>query len=198
MLYHTYQVHSDVFAPIRLMAEFFRGVLTQPWPLIENAPLVKHGGGDGAALQCRDVARSAGIRHPQGGRRRRGGRCHRRGRCLASVLPTPPFSQGWNPRRADRPRRGAAFGAFFDLAARHRRDPLAGPQRLHHRLGECAGHPATLWSVRSRRLCRCGEPVRSALGAENPCHGGVPAFGPGAGRGVAAGQPPATPASRPR
>src|SRR5271154_6591752 len=31
----------------------------------------ERGGGDGAALQCRDVARSAGIRHPQGGRRRR-------------------------------------------------------------------------------------------------------------------------------
>jgi len=34
MLYDTYQVHSDALAPIRLMAEFFRGVLTQPWPLI--------------------------------------------------------------------------------------------------------------------------------------------------------------------
>ena len=40
MLYDTYQVHSDVLAPIRLMAEFFRGVLTQPWPLIGDAPLV--------------------------------------------------------------------------------------------------------------------------------------------------------------
>jgi hypothetical protein len=36
MLYDTYQVHSDVLAPIRLMAEIFRGVLTQPWPLIAN------------------------------------------------------------------------------------------------------------------------------------------------------------------
>src|ERR1700745_3404624 len=41
MLYDTYQVHNDVLAPIRLTAEFFRGVLTQPWPLIRNAPLVR-------------------------------------------------------------------------------------------------------------------------------------------------------------
>ena len=38
MLYDTYQAHNDVLAPIRVMAEFFRGVLTQPWPLIRDAP----------------------------------------------------------------------------------------------------------------------------------------------------------------
>src|ERR1700738_5152155 len=46
----------------------------------------ERGGGDGAALQCRDVARSAGIWHPQGGRRRRGGWRDRGGRRLASFL----------------------------------------------------------------------------------------------------------------
>jgi poly(3-hydroxybutyrate) depolymerase len=57
MLYDTYQVHSDVLAPIRLMAEFFRGVLTQPWPLVENVPLVR---GAAAAME---LLSNAGMSH---------------------------------------------------------------------------------------------------------------------------------------
>jgi poly(3-hydroxybutyrate) depolymerase len=57
MLYDTYQVHSDVLAPIRLMAEFFRGVLTQPWPLIENAPIVR---GAAAAME---LLSNSGMSH---------------------------------------------------------------------------------------------------------------------------------------
>src|ERR1700758_3149207 len=57
MLYDTYQVHSDVLAPIRLMAEFFRGMLTQPWPLIENAPLVRN------AAAAMELLSNAGMSH---------------------------------------------------------------------------------------------------------------------------------------
>src|SRR5262249_27609037 len=57
MLYDTYQAHTDVLAPIRLMAEFFRGVLTQPWPLIGNAPLVR---GAAAAME---LLSNAGMSH---------------------------------------------------------------------------------------------------------------------------------------
>src|SRR5260370_55279 len=57
MLYDTYQIHSDVLAPIRLMAEFFRGVLTQPWPLIENAPLVR------SAAAAMELLSNAGMSH---------------------------------------------------------------------------------------------------------------------------------------
>ena len=57
MLYDTYQVQSDVLAPIRLMAEFFRGVLTQPWPLIEDAPFVR---GTAAAME---LLSNAGMSH---------------------------------------------------------------------------------------------------------------------------------------
>src|SRR6201984_2775144 len=57
MLYDTYQVHSDVLAPIRLMAEFFRGMLTQPWPLIENAPLVR------SAAAAMELLSNAGMSH---------------------------------------------------------------------------------------------------------------------------------------
>jgi poly(3-hydroxybutyrate) depolymerase len=57
MLYDTYQIQSDVLAPIRLMAEFFRGVLTQPWPLIENAPFVR---GTAAAME---LLSNAGMSH---------------------------------------------------------------------------------------------------------------------------------------
>jgi poly(3-hydroxybutyrate) depolymerase len=57
MLYDTYQTHSDVLAPIRLMAEFFRGVLTQPWPLIKDAPLVR---GTAAAME---LLSNAGMSH---------------------------------------------------------------------------------------------------------------------------------------
>src|ERR1700751_4034748 len=57
MLYDTYQVHRDVLAPIRLMAEFFRGVLTQPWPLIKDAPLVR------SAAAAMELLSNAGMSH---------------------------------------------------------------------------------------------------------------------------------------
>jgi poly(3-hydroxybutyrate) depolymerase len=57
MLYDTYQAHHDVLAPIRLMAEVFRGVLIQPWPLIGNAPLVR---GAAAAME---LLSNAGMSH---------------------------------------------------------------------------------------------------------------------------------------
>jgi poly(3-hydroxybutyrate) depolymerase len=57
MLYDTYQAHSDALAPIKLIAEFFRGVLTQPWPLIEDAPLVR---GAAAAME---LLSNAGMSH---------------------------------------------------------------------------------------------------------------------------------------
>jgi poly(3-hydroxybutyrate) depolymerase len=57
MLYDTYQVHSDVLAPIRLMAEFFRGVFSQPWPLIADVPMVK---GAAAAME---LLSHAGMSH---------------------------------------------------------------------------------------------------------------------------------------
>jgi len=57
MLYDTYQVHSDVLAPIRLVAEFFRGMLTQPWPLIESTPFVR---GTAAAME---LLSNAGMSH---------------------------------------------------------------------------------------------------------------------------------------
>ena len=57
MLYDTYQVQSDVLAPIRLMAEFFRGVFSQPWPLIEDIPVVR---GAAAAME---LLSNAGMSH---------------------------------------------------------------------------------------------------------------------------------------
>src|SRR6202035_5522988 len=66
MLYDTYQAHSDVLTSIRLMAEFFRGVLTHPWPLIENAPLVR------SAAAAMELLSNAGMSHdrPEFGIRR--------------------------------------------------------------------------------------------------------------------------------
>src|ERR687888_632078 len=57
MLYDTYQVHSDVLAPIRLTAEFLRGVLTQPWPLVKDIPLVRR---TAAAME---LLSNAGMSH---------------------------------------------------------------------------------------------------------------------------------------
>jgi poly(3-hydroxybutyrate) depolymerase len=57
MLYDAYQAQHDVLAPIRLMAEIFRGVLTQPWPLIGNVPLVR---GAAAAME---LLSHAGMSH---------------------------------------------------------------------------------------------------------------------------------------
>jgi poly(3-hydroxybutyrate) depolymerase len=57
MLYDTYQAHTDFLAPIRLIAEFYRGVLTQPWPLIGNLPCVR---GAAAAME---LLSNAGMSH---------------------------------------------------------------------------------------------------------------------------------------
>src|SRR5712691_2487941 len=57
MLYDTYQAHIDFLAPIRLLAEFYRGVLTQPWPLIGDAPLVR------SAAAAMELLSNAGMSH---------------------------------------------------------------------------------------------------------------------------------------
>ena len=53
MLYETYQVQSDVFAPIRWLAQTTQGVLNQPWPLLAHHPLVRS-----AAAACELVSRA--------------------------------------------------------------------------------------------------------------------------------------------
>jgi poly(3-hydroxybutyrate) depolymerase len=57
MLYDTYQAQNDVLAPIRLMAEFFRSVLAQPWPLIGDAPLVR------STAAAMELLSNAGMSH---------------------------------------------------------------------------------------------------------------------------------------
>src|SRR5438034_4297970 len=57
MLYDTYQAHTDFLAPIRLMAGFYRGVLTQPWPLIGDLPFIR---GAAAAME---LLSNAGMSH---------------------------------------------------------------------------------------------------------------------------------------
>jgi poly(3-hydroxybutyrate) depolymerase len=57
MLYDSYLAHNDALAPIRLFAEFCRGVLIQPWPLIKDAPLVR------SAAAAMELLSNAGISH---------------------------------------------------------------------------------------------------------------------------------------
>jgi|SRR5579864_1154735 len=38
MLYEAYQAQSDAFAPVRLIADWARGCLEQPWPLLGGLP----------------------------------------------------------------------------------------------------------------------------------------------------------------
>ena len=57
MLYETYQAHHDILAPIRLMAEAFRGMLDQPWPLVGNAPLLR------SAAAAMELLSNAGMSH---------------------------------------------------------------------------------------------------------------------------------------
>jgi poly(3-hydroxybutyrate) depolymerase len=57
MLYEAYQVHTEVFGPVRLMAEVLRGFLDQPWPLIGNAPIIR---GAAAAME---LLSNAGMSH---------------------------------------------------------------------------------------------------------------------------------------
>jgi poly(3-hydroxybutyrate) depolymerase len=57
MLYTAYQVHSDVLAPVRLMAEATRGWLQYPWPFLGGHPMVR-----GLAAACELLSR-AGMSH---------------------------------------------------------------------------------------------------------------------------------------
>lgn len=57
MLYTAYQVHSDVLAPVRLIAEATRGWLQHPWPMVGGHPVVR-----GMAAACELMAR-AGMSH---------------------------------------------------------------------------------------------------------------------------------------
>ncbi len=57
MLYDAYQAHNDIFGPIRLMAETFRGWLDHPWPVIGGLPLVR---GAAAAME---LLSHAGMSH---------------------------------------------------------------------------------------------------------------------------------------
>lgn len=57
MLYDAYQVHNDVLAPARLVAEAFRGFLDQPWPLIGNAPLIR------TVAAAMELLSNAGMSH---------------------------------------------------------------------------------------------------------------------------------------
>jgi poly(3-hydroxybutyrate) depolymerase len=57
MLYQAYQIHNDVLFPIRLLAEAFRGVLSQPWPLVGNAPLIR------SAAAAMELLSNAGMSH---------------------------------------------------------------------------------------------------------------------------------------
>ena len=57
MLYEAYQVHNDVLGPVRLMAETFRCLFNQPWPLFANAPLVR------SASAAMELLSNAGMSH---------------------------------------------------------------------------------------------------------------------------------------
>jgi len=57
MLYETYQAHSDLFGPVRWMAQAMQGLLAQPWPLVAHHPVIRS-----AAAACELVAR-AGMWH---------------------------------------------------------------------------------------------------------------------------------------
>jgi poly(3-hydroxybutyrate) depolymerase len=57
MLYYAYQAQSDIMAPIRLLAEGWRGVLGQPWPFFGDSPLLR---GAAAAME---LLSNAGLSH---------------------------------------------------------------------------------------------------------------------------------------
>ena len=57
LFYDAFQAQADAFAPIRWMARAASDVLSQPWPLLAQHPLVRS-----AAASCEMVAR-AGMWH---------------------------------------------------------------------------------------------------------------------------------------
>jgi poly(3-hydroxybutyrate) depolymerase len=57
MLYEAYQVHNDVLGPVRLMAETFRCLLNQPWPLFANGPFLR------SASAAMELLSNAGMSH---------------------------------------------------------------------------------------------------------------------------------------
>lgn len=55
MLYHAYQAHNDVFAPVRLMAEALSGIFDQRW--LEDVPGMRH------AAAAMTMLSRAGLSH---------------------------------------------------------------------------------------------------------------------------------------
>jgi poly(3-hydroxybutyrate) depolymerase len=106
MLYEAYQAHNDILAPIRVMAEAFRGLLDQPWPLVGNAPLVR------SAAAAMELLSHAGMSHdrPEFGIR------------LATI----------KGKEVAVTEEIVAADPFCDLAARHRANPAFRTRRLPH------------------------------------------------------------------
>ncbi len=78
-------------------------------------------------------------------------------------------------------------GHYRIAAARHGRGVSAQPRRLRHRLGRCAHGAAVGRTLRSRRLYRLRDFDPACARRRHPRHRGVPAVGPGHGRGGAHG-----------
>jgi poly(3-hydroxybutyrate) depolymerase len=57
MLYAAYQAHSDVLAPIRLIAQAANGWLSQPWPILAENALVR------SAAAALELVSRAGMSH---------------------------------------------------------------------------------------------------------------------------------------
>jgi poly(3-hydroxybutyrate) depolymerase len=57
MLYYAYQAQTDIMAPIRLLAESWRGVLDHPWPPFGSNPLVR------SAAAAMELLSNAGLSH---------------------------------------------------------------------------------------------------------------------------------------
>jgi polyhydroxyalkanoate depolymerase len=168
-------VHSDVLAPIRLMAEFFRGVLTQPWPLIEDAPLVR---GAAAAME---LLSNAGMSHdrPDFGINS----VEIDGEKVAvteEVVASRPFCNLLHFRKEgihDEPTVlvVAPLSGHFATLLRGTVRTLLSDHNVY--ITECS---ASVWAFRSRRFCRFSHSLYPVSGPERARYGGMPALGPGA------------------
>ncbi len=165
MLYHAYDAHRDILAPFRLFAETAHSLLDPRW--LGGSAFLR------SAAAALNMFSNGGIRHerPDFGIRPRDGRRHRdrgdRGsRRDRPVLPARAFPQGGGARTAEAAGRCAAFRAFRDVAARHRRHCPARPRCLCDRLGQRAQRAGAIRPFRPRRRDRAAR--SSTFGCSAP------------------------------
>ena len=155
MLYGLYQAYADTMLPVRTAARISAGTLKSlPFGLADQPHRALDVGGAGGLRRHGPQPHPTALRdhrHAHHDRRRRRDRGGRRLDAVRHAAAVPEGHRRPGPTRAD-PR--SALGALRDAADRHRRDDVARPRRVHHRLAQRPGRGPRRGPLRARRVRR--------------------------------------------